>query len=47
MYNIYLVEDEKNLNDILTLYLQNEGYSMKTFTCGKDALECIADDAHL
>jgi two-component system response regulator CssR len=47
MYNIYLVEDEKNLNDILTFYLKNEGYMVKSFINGLDAQKCIKEDIHL
>ncbi len=47
MFNVYLVEDEKNLNDILVLYLQKEGYKMKSFTSGLEAEQCIKDDVHL
>ncbi len=47
MFNIYLVEDEKNLNDILVLYLKNEGYKVKSFTRGLEAEKCIKEDVHL
>lgn len=47
MYSIFLVEDEKNLNDILVFYLQNEGYKVKSFTCGLDAEKCIQEEPHL
>lgn len=47
MYNIFLVEDEKNLNDILVFYLQNEGYNVKSFTCGLDAGKYIQKEPHL
>lgn len=47
MYKIYLVEDEKNLNDILVFYLRNEGYEVKSFTSGLEAEKCIKDDMHL
>ncbi|WDV48205.1 response regulator transcription factor [Clostridiaceae bacterium M8S5] len=47
MFNVYLVEDEKNLNDILALYLKNEGYNVKSFVNGEDALECVKEDAHI
>lgn len=47
MYNIYLVEDEKNLNDILVLYLKSEGYSVKSFTHGLEAEKHIGDEVHL
>lgn len=40
-YTIYLVEDEENLNSILTSYLQNEGWSVMSFLKGKDAQEKI------
>ncbi len=38
-YTIYLVEDEENLNSILTSYLQNEGWSVTSFLKGKAAQE--------
>jgi len=47
MYNIFLVEDEKNLNDILVFYLENEGYNVKSFICGFDAEKCIQEEPHL
>ncbi|WP_330408026.1 response regulator transcription factor [Vallitalea guaymasensis] len=47
MFKIYLVEDEQNLNDILVFYLKNEGYEVKSFTCGLDAEKCIEEDMHL
>ena len=34
-YKIYLVEDEENLNDILKLYLQKEGYEVTSFLNGE------------
>jgi len=37
MYNIYLVEDEENLNNILKSYLEKEGWSVKSFLNGVDA----------
>lgn len=47
MYKVYLVEDEKNLNDILTLYLKNEGYEVKSFLTGLEAEKAIKDEVHL
>jgi two-component system response regulator CssR len=47
MFKIYLVEDEKNLNDILVFYLKNEGYEVKSFTSGLEAEKCINKDVHL
>ena len=46
-YNIYLVEDEENLNIILTSYLQNEGWSVTSFLNGKAAQEQIHNGPHL
>jgi two-component system, OmpR family, response regulator CssR len=37
-YVINLVEDEKALNDILTTYLQKEGWTVNSFTEGEKAL---------
>ena len=36
-YTIYLVEDEDNLNELLTKYLENEGWNITSFTKGEDA----------
>ncbi len=47
MFNVYLVEDEKNLNDILVMYLKNEGYKIKSFTRGLEAEKCIKENVHL
>ena len=41
MYNIVLVEDEKDLNDLIKLYLTKEGYSVIQFFNGTDALNSI------
>jgi len=46
-YTIYLVEDEENLNSILTSYLQNEGWNVTSFLKGKDAQEEIHNAPHL
>lgn len=34
-YRIYLVEDEINLNQVLTSYLKKEGYEVHSFTTGE------------
>lgn len=47
MFRIFLVEDEENLNQILTSYLINEGWDVRSFTEGKPALEAIKDQPHL
>ncbi len=46
MYNICLVEDEKNLNNLVKTYLEKEGY--KTIQCfsGKEALN-VKEKVHL
>lgn len=36
-YLIYLVEDEDNLNRVLTSYLQNEGWQVRSFHNGEAA----------
>ena len=41
MYTIVLVEDEKDLNDLIKLYLTKEGYSVIQFFNGTDALNSI------
>ncbi len=41
MYNIVLVEDEKDLNDLIKLYLTKEGYNVIQFFNGTDALNSI------
>lgn len=40
---IYLVEDEEKLNSILTNYLSREGFQVKSFLNGLDALDHIHD----
>lgn len=47
MYSIYLVEDEVNLNHILTSYLQKEGWQVRSFFDGESALQNIAEHPHL
>lgn len=47
MYDIYLVDDEENLNLLLTTYLKRENWNVKSFTKGLDAKEHIKDKPHL
>lgn len=47
MYIINLVEDEKNLNDLLCYYLQKEGWKVNTYFNGIDAKEAICEDVDL
>lgn len=44
MYKICLVEDEKNLNDLIKSYLERENYEVVNFYNGKDALEYIGKE---
>lgn len=38
---ILIVDDEKEIADLIELYLKNDGYSVYKFYNGADALECI------
>jgi two-component system response regulator CssR len=40
---INLVEDERNLNNVLTSYLEKEGWEVRSFTNGNDAFDEIDD----
>ncbi|MBM7702175.1 response regulator [Metabacillus iocasae] len=46
-YEIYLVEDEKNLNEVLTLYLEKEGWNVTSFVTGEGARAAIHKQPHL
>ena len=37
MMDIYLVEDDKNLNLVLTSYLEKEGFQLRSFLSGQEA----------
>ncbi len=41
---ILVVDDEKELSDLIEVYLQNDGYSVYKFYNGMDALKCIEED---
>lgn len=47
MYKIFLVEDEKNLNQILTSYLIKEGWTVQSFYDGESALKTLPDHPDL
>ena len=47
MYSIYLVEDEKDLNTILSTYLRQEGWNIKSFLTGSEVLAHIDDEPDL
>ncbi|MBQ3390071.1 MAG: VanR-ABDEGLN family response regulator transcription factor [Firmicutes bacterium] len=40
---ILVVDDEKEIADLVEIYLKNEGYNVKKFYNGKDALECVKE----
>lgn len=39
--NILIVDDEKEIADLVELYLKNDGYNVYKFYNGRDALECV------
>ena len=47
VYNIVLVEDEKDLNNLIKAYLEKEGYNVISYTNGEDALKNVNQKAHL
>lgn len=47
MYKICLVEDEKNLNELILSYLKRENYEVVNFYNGKDAIDYIGQQVHL
>lgn len=47
MHKIALVEDEKDLNDLIKTYLEKEGYTVVSYYNGEDALQNIDKDIHL
>ena len=38
---ISVVEDEKTLNNLITKYLEKEGYNVRSYTTGEDAVAGI------
>ncbi len=47
MYKICLVEDEKDLNDLIKSYLIRENYEVVNFYNGKDAIDYVGQPIHL
>ncbi len=47
MYKICLVEDEKNLNDLIKSYLERAGYEVVQYYNGTDALNHVTDKVDL
>lgn len=46
-YKVYLVEDDKNLNLVLTSYLEKEGWDVNSFLNGEDAVNAIINPPDL
>lgn len=46
-YRIYLVEDDKNLNLVLSSYLEKEGWHVQPFFNGEDAMKNISNPPDL
>ncbi len=47
MYKICLVEDEKDLNDLIMSYLKRENYEVVNFYNGEDAIDYVGHPVHL
>lgn len=47
MYNIALVEDEKDLNDLIKTYLEKEGYNVTSYYNSDTAIKDSNKDYHL
>ncbi len=47
MYKICLVEDEKDLNDLIQTYLKRDNYEVVNFYNGKDAIDYVGNDVDL
>ncbi len=47
MFNINIVEDEKDLAALICKYLVKEGYNVKHFITGEDAMKNISSDCDL
>lgn len=47
MYKICLVEDEKNLNDLIKSYLERDNYEVTSYYSGKEALNHTKDNFDL
>ena len=46
-YKVYLVEDDENLNLVLSSYLRKEGWQVSSFLTGDDAEKAISDSPDL
>ena len=45
MYTICFVEDEKDLSNLIKVYLEKAGYKVVTFNKGADAIDYIGQPA--
>lgn len=41
---ILIVDDEKDIADLVEVYLKNDGYEVRTFYNAKDALKCVEQE---
>lgn len=41
---VLVVDDEREIADLIEVYLKNEGFAVRTFYRAKDALACIAEE---
>ena len=41
--HILIVDDEKEIADLIELYLKNDGYTVYKFYNGRDALKCVEE----
>jgi len=46
-FRVYLVEDEKNLNELLTMYLKNEGWTVTSSMTGAEARNLMNKPPHI
>ena len=46
-YRINIIDDEKNLNDLVHAYLEKEGYEVQSFYTYDEAHAHVGDDVHL
>ncbi len=44
MQKILIVDDEKDIADLVQIYLENDGYEVRKFYNGKDALACAMSE---
>lgn len=47
MYTVCLVEDEKNLSNLIKTYLEKEGYKVVQFFNGKDAINYVGNQTNI